>query len=168
MSREEDCRNGSWFPPGSIFLIPSYLLTIGAMIAMLNRNIGVLIFGLLLGTSGCFAESGVPLGIVQGVVTKDGVPVPSATVTFYPEQGRPSIGITDDEGHYQLKFTESRPGAVVGTHRVNISHGGSPPPGDPGSPGERSMRKRPLPLQEVQWSEPVTVERSSNTINFDL
>ena len=138
------------------------------MTTISKHGLGWLVPSLMLAFSGCFAESGIPLGMVAGVVTKDGVPIPSATVTFYPEQGRPSVGITDEEGRYQLKFTESQTGAVVGTHRVNITFGGSPPPGDPGTPGERAMRKRPMPQQNIDWSEPVTVERSANTINFDL
>ncbi|MEW4561570.1 carboxypeptidase regulatory-like domain-containing protein [Bremerella sp. JC770] len=114
---------------------------------------------------GCFSSSGVPVGKVTGVVTVGGEPMSDATVTFYPEVGRPSIGMTDESGHYDLLFTESVKGAIVGIHRVNISYGGPPQPGEV---DRHARAKRVLPPTNVEWPEPVQVESSSNTIDFDL
>jgi hypothetical protein len=70
--------------------------------------------------SGCGA-GGPELGEVEGTVTLDGQPLPYATVEFLPEGGRPSIGRTDPNGHYELRFTETRKGALVGTHVVTVT-----------------------------------------------
>ena len=39
---------------------------------------------------------------VHGVVTFDGSPVAQARVSFYPESGRASLGVTDKNGYYRL------------------------------------------------------------------
>ncbi|MFN3148844.1 carboxypeptidase-like regulatory domain-containing protein [Bremerella sp.] len=114
---------------------------------------------------GCFGGPGVSVGKVSGMVTEGGQPLSGATVTFFPEGGRPSIGMTDDSGHYELLFTESVQGALVGTHKVNISYGGPPPPGE----ASREKRtKRILPPTSVDWPDPIEVTSSANTIDFDL
>lgn len=70
---------------------------------------------------GC-QESGVPLGRVSGVITVDGQPVEMATVSFYPEnQGRASIGKTNEAGEYELSFSANRNGAIIGKHQVTVS-----------------------------------------------
>jgi DNA-directed RNA polymerase subunit M/transcription elongation factor TFIIS len=69
-----------------------------------------------------------PLGRVTGKVTLDGVPVPSAMVSFQPMAEGPkadtkiagSAGVTDKEGHYELFYVEGVRGAVVGKHSVQI------------------------------------------------
>ncbi|MHC2070886.1 hypothetical protein ACYFX5_25730 [Bremerella sp. T1] len=114
---------------------------------------------------GCFSGSSVPVGPVSGVVTKDGQPLADATVTFFPESGRPSIGMTDESGRYELLFTESVNGAMVGLHKVNISFGGPPPPGEM---NREKKNKRVLPPQSVDWPDMVKVSESYNTLDFDL
>ncbi len=91
-------------------------------------------------------------------------------MTFYPETGRPSVGITNDAGHYELQFTQDVNGAMVGMHRVNISYGGPPPPGEsgPNSGGGTKRSRRILPPTNVDWPESVEVTDSANTIDFDL
>lgn len=65
---------------------------------------------------------------VTGVVTLDGAPLSNASLYFQPQRrgddplvGPPSIGVTDEEGRYNLRTTEGGRGAVVGRHRVSIS-----------------------------------------------
>jgi hypothetical protein len=70
--------------------------------------------------AGC--TQGPPLARVSGVVTRAGKPVPSLCVTFTPEKGRPSMGITDAAGRYTLRCTRSRDGAVYGRHRVSVAY----------------------------------------------
>ncbi|MCG6157359.1 carboxypeptidase-like regulatory domain-containing protein [Rubinisphaera margarita] len=74
----------------------------------------------LLFTAGCgdSRPSTVP---VTGLVTLDGTPVADASVTFYPDSGRPATGRTDAEGIYTLTTFETGDGAVPGEHRVSIS-----------------------------------------------
>lgn len=61
------------------------------------------------------------LGEVQGVVKFNGLPAGSAMVTFIPENGRPSFGVTDAEGKYQLMYINDIPGAAIGQHEVRIT-----------------------------------------------
>lgn len=75
--------------------------------------------------SGC-GPSGPTVYEVSGKVTYQGKPVPGATVTFQPEQGRPSIGVTDDEGKYFLRYTKDVNGALPGSHKVFITFDGRP------------------------------------------
>src|ERR1700724_2573379 len=75
--------------------------------------------------AGC--GGGCQVAAVSGQVTMNGQPLPGAQVTFQPigssgeDPGPGSSGITDDQGRYTLKLlTLSKPGAVVGKHRVMI------------------------------------------------
>jgi hypothetical protein len=70
--------------------------------------------------AGC--TQGPPLASVSGVVTRAGKPVPSLCVTFTPEKGRPSMGMTDTAGRYTLRCTRERAGAVYGRHRVSVAY----------------------------------------------
>ncbi|MHB1037953.1 MAG: hypothetical protein ACYC35_25165 [Pirellulales bacterium] len=80
-------------------------------------------------TLGCGGSSykAVP---VSGRVTLDGQPVSGACVIFQPmgEKGKTanpgpgSVGVTDTDGRFTLSLVSpSKPGAVVGNHRVNIA-----------------------------------------------
>ena len=75
------------------------------------------------GASGC--GSGGPeipdLAPTTGVVTKAGKPIADAIVTFWPEKGAQSVGNTDAEGRFELKYMGTTPGAVIGKHTVKIS-----------------------------------------------
>lgn len=75
---------------------------------------------LLLSFSGCFSSDG-NIGWVEGIVTVDGEPIDNATVRFYPVDGRGSSGTTDANGHYELRYTRSQMGAIVGQHKVTVS-----------------------------------------------
>ena len=58
---------------------------------------------------------------VSGRITKGGRPVSNVVVQFYPDKGRPSAARTDDDGHYELEFSEDIPkGAMPGKHRVSL------------------------------------------------
>lgn len=70
---------------------------------------------------GC-GGGGPELAQVSGAVTHAGQPVPNLMVTFVPEQGRPSTAITDPQGHYNLQFTQDRPGVLLGKHRVYFEY----------------------------------------------
>jgi hypothetical protein len=61
------------------------------------------------------------LGTVHGLVKMDGQPLPDATVRFMPvEAGRFSTGRTDENGEYELQYSQSAEGAVLGKHKVTI------------------------------------------------
>lgn len=59
---------------------------------------------------------------VTGVVTLDGHPLIGANVLFSPlETGSAAIGTTDQQGRYELKFSEREPGIAPGHYRVRIT-----------------------------------------------
>ena len=60
---------------------------------------------------------------VRGTVTIDGKPLPDALVEFEPQSGRPSSAVTDAQGNYELLYSQSKKGAVAGTHTVKITTG---------------------------------------------
>ncbi len=72
--------------------------------------------------AGCGGSDGPPLGEVTGRVTLDGKPLPGAVLTFIAQsaKGSPSYGGTDHEGRYTLMFTNTKTGAMVGDHVVEI------------------------------------------------
>jgi hypothetical protein len=63
------------------------------------------------------------LGLVSGVVTYDGRPLSRANVVFQPDGGvgTTSVGFTNDSGEYQLTFSRTAKGAIVGGHEVVIN-----------------------------------------------
>src|SRR5438552_3712890 len=65
---------------------------------------------------------------VSGAVKLNGKPLANAQVSFQPtasggsaKAGVGSYGVTDVSGNYSLKMADTdQPGAVIGTHRVEI------------------------------------------------
>lgn len=117
---------------------------------------------------GCSQNSGPELGYVEGNVTLDGNPLDGAEVQFEPEDARPSVAFTDENGHYVLKFTGSRDGATLGTHTVRILSAR----GSSGGEGDGPLVKaRPelLPAKyHVKSTLTADVQSGNNTIDFDL
>ncbi len=116
--------------------------------------------------SGC---GGVPsdqpdLGKVSGTVKLDGNPLANVVVAFEPAGGgRPSIGKTDESGHYSLSYNETERGAVVGSHKVSITS-----PSDAPSP-TGAPPKDPIPAKYNVKSELTRdVAKGENSIDFDL
>ena len=91
----------------------------------LSRILFLLFFSLSL--LGCSSNQ-YDMNFVEGVVTMDGSPLPNARVTFTPKDGRPSYGITDDSGHYELRYIRDIMGAEAGQHTVSITTEHKAPP----------------------------------------
>lgn len=71
---------------------------------------------------GCSRSHQPPLGLASGTVTLDGVPLPNAIVRFTPTgPGRTSEGITDADGHYELRYLRAIRGANIDQHIVRIT-----------------------------------------------
>lgn len=87
---------------------------------------------LLLALLGCGPSYDV--NSVTGIVTMDGAPLPNARVTFTPPQGRPSTGVTDASGRYELRYVRDTMGAEVGRHAVAITTEFVPPVSDVETP----------------------------------
>lgn len=137
-------------------------------------TIGLLVMAVCFPLVGCSSGSGVEIGEVTGRVLRNGKPVASADVSFFPEQGRPSYATTDSAGIYTLAYDAEQNGAVVGTHTVSVSIAAGEAGGPPGELGEPSLRPTRVargtkmgPV-EVTLPTPVTVSRGENSIDLNL
>jgi hypothetical protein len=74
---------------------------------------------LFAGVSGCNSKL-VPL---TGRLTYQGKPVPSTEVFFQPDDGsRRSVGKTDDDGRFRLRFSHNEEGVSRGRHTVCLKY----------------------------------------------
>ena len=68
----------------------------------------------------------VSIAPVSGKVTRNGQPVANAALTFQPETGRQSWGMTDSNGNFKLIYSHDErsgkdtEGALIGKHRVTV------------------------------------------------
>lgn len=132
-------------------------------IVMRGARGNTFLLGIFLGCIlGCDKGDLPDLAPVSGTVTLDGKPLANKEVIFAPENGRPSIGRTDENGKYELKYTVEIEGAIIGQHAVKIS---TPLP----EGGNYAGYKESVPKKynvESTLKEEVTSGR--NTKNFDL
>jgi hypothetical protein len=115
---------------------------------------------------GCGGPSDFPeIAPVTGTVTMDGQPVPNAIVTFQPlEAGRPSYARTDENGRYEMIYTNDNPGARLGKHLVMIS---TQSDGDEDQNIPRSRETIPAEYNMRSNLERV-VEATDNVFDFEL
>jgi hypothetical protein len=118
---------------------------------------------LVLGCSG--APSDQPeLGLVSGRVTLDGAPLANVWVGFAPQDGRSSMGLTDQEGRYKLDYLFDTPGAKVGPHTVTITT-----PREDASGGEVPNFRELLPARyNTETTLTADVKPGKNHFDFDL
>lgn len=82
--------------------------------------LGLLLCLVLAGCAGKKKE--VELANVAGKVTQGGQPMVAAEVMFIPKSGgSPSGARTDENGRFELRFSDGRPGAVPGKHAVIVT-----------------------------------------------
>lgn len=72
-----------------------------------------------LAIAGCGAQ--MKVAPVTGTVTLDGQPLEQVSVLFQPDNGRPSFGVTDKQGKYQLAYNRGQGGAEVGECTVKVT-----------------------------------------------
>lgn len=132
---------------------------------MVNWGTSCILTAVILLSAGCGANDYGDLGRVTGTVTMDGAPLPKAQVVFSPESGRPSMGITDSEGKYQLFYIRDTQGAVPGTHRVEITTLREPV----SDTEDITPVKEPIPAKyNAKTTLTVQVEPGDNTLDFPL
>ncbi|MEW4561929.1 carboxypeptidase regulatory-like domain-containing protein [Bremerella sp. JC770] len=123
---------------------------------MISRWITLSACVALLSLVGCIG-SDPNFATVEGIVTVDGQPTEGLEVTFEPESGRPAIGFTDANGHYDLQYTASQEGATLGKYRVRI---------DIPSGSEAKMR---IPVRYNAKTElTAEVTPGTNELDFDV
>ena len=128
-----------------------------------------LCIGVLALVGGCGSD-GPEIAEVEGQVLMDGQPLPDATVTFEPAGGRSSLGRTDEEGRFELRYSSTESGALVGDHAVRIS---TFEPQRPAGPSGELTELKPELVQEKYNTETeltATVESgwSANEFVFEL
>lgn len=125
-------------------------------------SLGTLLGLLMVSLSGCSNQpsDGAVLAPVRGVVTIDGKPQESIKVLFEPQSNfGPSWGKTNSEGEFELFYSRTHQGAVVGSHRVQFQRiDGAPPEG-------ASQPVKPIPRQYALGSAGFAVEVSEGTEN---
>ncbi|WP_040352914.1 carboxypeptidase regulatory-like domain-containing protein [Blastopirellula marina] len=137
------------------------------MQVLLKCNIvSLALCGLLL--AGCSAgPSDLPeVAPVTGTVTLDGKPLNNATLKFQPTAGRPSTGLTNEQGQYSLRYNIDLDGAKLGDHSVTITT--YQEFDDPSNPSKPASPER-LPAKYHTKSELVAeVTAGDNVVDFDL
>lgn len=119
---------------------------------------------ILLVSLGCGKTEGPDVAYVEGTVTMDGNPVSNAVLTFQPDHARPSYGRTNEEGWYELYYTDEKEGATLGTHQVRIS---TAEEGDEDT--GRAGQKETIPAKyNVQTELTAEVAPGDNVIDFPL
>jgi hypothetical protein len=115
---------------------------------------------LAVAVSGC-GGSDIELGEVTGTVYLDGKPLPRAAVVFVPTKpGRSAIGGTDENGVYEMKYTPTAIGSLVGEVTVEIRTG------SPDNPKEFPER---VPSKYNTRSElKAEVKSGDNVLDFHL
>jgi hypothetical protein len=65
--------------------------------------------------TGCGGEK---LVKVTGTATRHGKPLPNLVINFTPEKGLRSYALTDQDGRFNMIYTNGQEGVVLGTHKV--------------------------------------------------
>lgn len=118
--------------------------------------------------AGC--GSGSNTAQVDGEVTLDGKPLPDIHVVFQPDntdtetKGVGSYGLTDNEGKFTLKLSDSeRNGALVGEHTVTLSDKRTEDPEDSDAGKTANVPRSRIPRKYRE--QPPTFEVKSGTVN---
>ncbi|QDT66668.1 hypothetical protein V22_39390 [Calycomorphotria hydatis] len=136
---------------------------------MLKRSpIPLLLLTVLIG---CQSSDQPPLVPVSGVVSLDGKPLEGVSLQFSPVAGgRPSFGMTEANGMYELIYVREEKGATPGQHDVTLMKEG-PAPGVT----EEDMADGEFPTVEIipekyfgEEAIQVTVAGNTQVINFEL
>lgn len=125
----------------------------------------MLTFGVLITLTGC--QRGPALGTVNGTIRVNGQPLPYAYVMFQPidPPGAYGSAYANELGEYELQFSRSSKGALVGKHRVSIR-----------AAGGEELDEQDAPLARVavpaRYNSATELERQvtagSNVHDFDL
>lgn len=122
------------------------------------------LFGAFCFVVGCGGVDRPDLSSVTGKITVDGQPMKRVKVIFQPvAKGRPSFGVTDESGAYELAFAAEAKGATPGKHRVFVE---LLPQYD--DDGNELPTEKFLVNTTMQGKKDVEVVDGSNTFDFEL
>lgn len=125
------------------------------------RSVAVGVVSLLSGCGGADMK----VAPVAGIVTLDGAPLERASVLFLPEKGRPSFGVTDDQGHYTLIYSKDENGAEIGSCKVQVSTRMAP---SASNDDDAPLAPERVPKHYAKDPVKVTVLPENNTIDIKL
>jgi len=98
-----------------------------------ERSVAALL-AVVITCSGC-GQANENLASVTGTITLDGHPLADAQVVFSPVSGgTTSYGRTDEDGQYEMVFSDYESGAWLGVNKVQVSTGDVDGEGGPGKP----------------------------------
>ncbi|MEW4562283.1 carboxypeptidase-like regulatory domain-containing protein [Bremerella sp. JC770] len=133
----------------------------------MNRIFAFLTIATLTATIGCSGSGIPPVGEVHGQVTLNGQPVPNCHVMFEPlAGGRSSSAMTDDSGHYVLKYKGDAAGALLGKHRVRLVTSRDPSRDDNGRVTDPGVREKLPKEYNSETTQQVEVVDGDNPIDF--
>lgn len=118
--------------------------------------------------SGCGKSGPYEVAEIGGTVTYEGRPVANIGLIFTPEEGRPSLAITDEAGKFELFYKQDENGAQVGKHQVIFEF--------PPSPLDGSIPEATKPTDDIKAimkahgaaGSPLKVEVTESTDDFKI
>ncbi len=115
---------------------------------------------------GCGSDDTPDLGPVTGTVKLDGKPLANAQVEFQPQNGRPSVAKTNEDGEYELIYNTrtGAKGTKIGINLVTISTSDS-------MDGKATAEQVPAKYNVKAEENPemtVDVKPDGNEFHFDL
>ena len=118
---------------------------------------------------GCGDPNAPDTGKVHGQITYNGEPVEGCSVVFTPQAGgRSSSAMTDADGSYELKYTISTMGALVGQHKVELFTAMQRVVNDEGVV-KHEGRQEIFPAEyNTASTQKVEVQAGDNTIDFHV
>ena len=137
----------------------------------MNRIACAIVGCALLCLGGCKGD-GPEIVEVEGTATHKGKPLPNLRVYFAPSEGRPSWGITDQQGKFRLDYDLDHDGAKVGKHTVYVLE--DPTLSDPTAMDGKPRPKKSPELQEVLTkygkleTSPLKIEIKKRETNLEL
>lgn len=129
----------------------------------INLRLGCVMLLLVMG-----CRSGKQIVQIKGVATRAGKPVSGLTLHFYPKEGRPSWGESNDKGEFGLSYDPQRNGAEVGPHKVWVEFRGG---GVPGETGGRTPEQKAILAKYGNREQPaidVTIEKANQLVEIKL
>lgn len=121
-------------------------------------------------TAGCSSTPGdqPDLGTVTGTVTMDEKPLAGVMVVFSPENGRSSMGTTDDAGKYELLYVSDTKGAKIGTHKISIATAQTDSSEEEGGEGGTPFKETIPAKYNAKSTLTEEVKAGDNVIDFKL
>lgn len=137
-----------------------------SMVMMVRYNRAFFLLLVVALTLGCMDDSTpvshtVKTVPAQGVLLFSGKPLAFYQVTCWPEDDRPAIGVTDENGHFILGTNRPGDGAVEGLHRISVIEVGDPSD-DPLAMGVAEVgatsttKKKPEVVIHIKYHKPET------------